>query len=54
MLDSVGLRERSCAIAPATIGVAIEVPVKESEAVSLSAIVERTATPGATMSTQSP
>ena len=54
VLSRVGLRERSCANAPATIGVAIEVPVSLAEDVSLTAVAEGMLWPGAMMSTQGP
>ena len=48
------LRCRSCTIAPATAGVAIDVPEYVSDALLDSAVAEITLEPGARMSTHDP
>ena len=48
------LRCRSCTTAPATAGVAIDVPEYVSDALSDSAVAESTLEPGARMSTHDP
>jgi len=48
------LRCRSCTTAPATAGVAIDVPEYVSDALSDSAVAESTLEPGAKMSTHDP
>jgi hypothetical protein len=52
--DRSWLRCRSCTIAPATAGVAIDVPEYVSDALLDSAVAESTLEPGARMSTHDP